>query len=170
MSIIQRFSLSTFPGTFPGPLAFGAAFDGACILWQKTCNGGTGSCLSYNNTSMSLYLFLVSIGIKVVSVIFMVLAWKLYKAPKAPIVEEKEICSRTGPTGKEKPAISNGGVSNGGVSNGGVSNGAVSDGTVSNGVVFNGLTHKVGIDSPVFESPESYQNMTGASPTTITQL
>ena len=105
-----------------------------------------------------------------VSVIFIVLAWRLYKAPKAPIVEEKEICSRTVPNGQEKPAVSNGVVSNGTVSNGVVSNGVVSNGAVSNGVVSNGLTHKVGIDSPVFESPESYQNMTGASPTTITQL
>ena len=56
-------------GTIPGPLAFGSVFDQTCSLWSSQC-GVRGSCLLYDNWTLGRNLFLLSAGIKLVSVIF----------------------------------------------------------------------------------------------------
>lgn len=70
-----------FSGTVPGPQLFGAVFDKSCILWQEQC-GETGACLQYDNADMSLYMFIVCLVVKLLSLIFIAFAWKTYKSPK----------------------------------------------------------------------------------------
>ena len=36
----------------PSPIIYGKIIDGACILWQDTCDGDTGNCLSYDTVEL----------------------------------------------------------------------------------------------------------------------
>lgn len=41
-------------GTIPAPMIFGLLIDETCVLWRKdACDGGGGSCIAYDNLSMS---------------------------------------------------------------------------------------------------------------------
>ena len=71
-----------FSGTVPGPLAFGSAFDLACQVWSLDEFGNREQCLFYNKQTMSLLIFAICVGIKLASLLFIILAWKLYKPPK----------------------------------------------------------------------------------------
>ena len=73
----------------PGPPVFGATIDGSCILWQERC-GQKGSCLFYSNEKMALYIFLLAASVKLLSLISVILAWKLYKAPDS-VISEKSV-------------------------------------------------------------------------------
>lgn len=64
----------------PGPVAFGAAFDWSCNHWQETC-GQQGSCIAYDNQRMGLYIFMFSMGLKILSIFFVIACWKVYKPP-----------------------------------------------------------------------------------------
>ena len=61
-------------GSIPGPIIFGALFDGSCLYWQEEC-GDRGNCWVYDNDDLSLGLFGVSLGVRIVSVIFAFCAW-----------------------------------------------------------------------------------------------
>lgn len=74
------------PGTMPGPMLFGSAFDAACTVWQETC-GERGSCFFYNTKYLGYYMLVTAGSIKFGACVFMLLAWKLYKTPK-PVTEE----------------------------------------------------------------------------------
>ena len=74
-------------GTTPGPLIFAAAFDGSCLLWQEQC-GQRGSCFYYDTEQLAYYIMGISILIKGASILFMFLAFWLYKPPK---IEQDEI-------------------------------------------------------------------------------
>ena len=64
-------------GSIPGPLIFGALFDASCVYWQEEC-GNRGNCWVYDNEDMSLRSFCVSMGVRIVSVLFALCAWILY--------------------------------------------------------------------------------------------
>lgn len=70
-------------GTIPAPLIFARLIDEACLYW-KTTDGeeGTGSCLVYNKTDMSRYMFLLAFIGKLCSVVFYLAAWLFYIPPK----------------------------------------------------------------------------------------
>ena len=72
--------LSSITGSVPGPIIFGAAFDGSCTLWEKRCNV-KGSCLAYDNVQLGTYMFLVCGGVKLLALIFIFIAWRVYKPP-----------------------------------------------------------------------------------------
>ena len=67
-------------GTIPGPVLLGAVFDGSCSLWQSRCGESRGSCLSYHNDRLALYTFFMCAGIKILSIVFLVIAWRSYQA------------------------------------------------------------------------------------------
>lgn len=64
-------------GTIPGPLIFGALFDVSCVYWQEEC-GDRGNCWVYDNEDLSLRMFGVSIGVRVLSVTFAFCTWLFY--------------------------------------------------------------------------------------------
>ena len=64
-------------GTIPGPLIFGALFDASCVYWQREC-GDRGNCWVYDNENLSLRMFGISIGIRVLSVVFAFGTWLFY--------------------------------------------------------------------------------------------
>lgn len=125
---IFSLSMMCFPGTIPGPLMMGVAFDNTCVLWQplQSCDGdqdATGSCLYYDNKALSTNFLILAVSVKAISFVAMVLAVILYKPPRivaddliAEVKTEKQL--DTGDTGdnqideqsKTKPAeIPNGG-------------------------------------------------------------
>ncbi len=69
------------PGTIPGPITFGTAFDGACLQFEERCDD-SGTCLLYDNQQMALYLFIVCVSVKGASLLLILFAWKTYKPPK----------------------------------------------------------------------------------------
>ena len=94
-------------GSIPGPIIFGAAFDASCILWANQCKS-KGSCLYYDNYRMGLYMFLLCGAVKLVGIIFLSLAWMLYKPAQDLILCELDVDCK-----KEKEnSLSNGSIDN----------------------------------------------------------
>ena len=50
-------TLARLLGSIPGPIAFGAILDTACVIWERDFCGDVGSCLLFNNEKTS-YMFL----------------------------------------------------------------------------------------------------------------
>ncbi|XP_034253662.1 solute carrier organic anion transporter family member 4A1 [Thrips palmi] len=68
-------------GTIPAPMIFGLLIDETCALWRHDpCDGG-GSCIAYDNLSMSRYMLALAVVVKLCSLLFFTLAWRLYKPP-----------------------------------------------------------------------------------------
>ncbi|XP_077989837.1 solute carrier organic anion transporter family member 4A1-like [Glandiceps talaboti] len=76
-------------GSIPGPITFGAVIDTTCLLWDQKCDEN-GSCWQYNNSKMSLYLFLTAAGLKCLTIIFFVITLCVYKPPKDETPEGSE--------------------------------------------------------------------------------
>lgn len=70
-----------FPGTTPGPIFLGTIIDSACGLWQDTC-GAKGSCWIYKKFDLGIRIMIWWICLKILALIFLSLAVKLYKPPK----------------------------------------------------------------------------------------
>ncbi|CAH1772289.1 unnamed protein product [Owenia fusiformis] len=79
-------------GTVPGNILFGAALDRACVLWSTTCSG-RGSCSTYDNFNMAVYMSVIGVCFKFGSSFFTFLAWRFYKPPDdvKDLAEVKEI-------------------------------------------------------------------------------
>jgi len=69
-------------GTIPGPLLMGIIFDSTCMLWQNDC-GSSGSCMFYDNTSLSLRFLSLSLGVAGVGLLAVVVGAVCYRAPIA---------------------------------------------------------------------------------------
>ncbi|XP_019635190.1 PREDICTED: solute carrier organic anion transporter family member 4C1-like [Branchiostoma belcheri] len=76
-------------GSVPGPILMGAAIDRTCLLWQgdvssdDTCDvSDRGACWVYENSTMSLYFFIIVLVLKIFSTTCMGLALWLYKPSK----------------------------------------------------------------------------------------
>ncbi|XP_013386910.1 solute carrier organic anion transporter family member 4A1-like [Lingula anatina] len=81
---VQWILLRSF-GFIPGGIAFGHFFDKTCLLWQTTCDESTTSaCLFYDNWSLGVHMLIVCGVLKTTSLLFVTLAWKLYKPPLPP--------------------------------------------------------------------------------------
>lgn len=55
--------------------------DASCTLWEDDC-GTKGSCWVYDNAGMSLRLFILALVLKLVSILFNILALCVYKPPQ----------------------------------------------------------------------------------------
>ena len=64
-------------GSIPGPLLYGVIFDTSCIYWQEEC-GRRGNCWVYNNDSISIRAFFLSLFGVAVNTVFMILCWVFY--------------------------------------------------------------------------------------------
>lgn len=65
-------------GSIPSPMVFGAVFDSACQHWQHEC-GRRGNCWVYDNEKLAMRAFVFSLSGLVISLIFFVLSWLLYR-------------------------------------------------------------------------------------------
>ena len=61
-------------GGIPGPIIVGALFDASCLYWQEEC-GDRGNCWVYDNNNLSLRTFGVSLGVRIMSLMFAFCAW-----------------------------------------------------------------------------------------------
>ena len=88
-----------YAGTIPAPVLFGYILDASCILWESDCDD-QGACFYYDKTKLGLYIYLLSLMYKLLSILFLVLAWKLYKPPKdiADVVIDVKAATSPPPT------------------------------------------------------------------------
>ncbi|XP_044131909.1 solute carrier organic anion transporter family member 4C1 [Bufo gargarizans] len=68
-------------GSIPGPIVFGVVIDSSCILWNLNECGTQGACWTYNNTGISYKLIGISAASKVITIIFLFIAYFIYKPP-----------------------------------------------------------------------------------------
>ncbi|XP_061426999.1 solute carrier organic anion transporter family member 4C1-like isoform X2 [Lethenteron reissneri] len=68
-------------GTIPGPILFGVIIDKTCILWSEKPCGERGACWTYDNPTMSLLLLAIGACCKVVTIVFFLVAFFVYKGP-----------------------------------------------------------------------------------------
>ncbi|CAJ0564225.1 unnamed protein product, partial [Mesorhabditis spiculigera] len=58
-----------FAGSIPGVLAMGKIIDTACVYWKSTCFDEQGSCSVYDSNKMRIYLFVMTILVKILCVV-----------------------------------------------------------------------------------------------------
>ncbi|XP_064596760.1 solute carrier organic anion transporter family member 4C1-like [Liolophura sinensis] len=85
-----QWAFARFLGTIPGPILFGTVIDSACLIWKKQCGVKT-SCWIYDNDAMGRSIFLVGMGIKIVSSFFFFLSSVVYKPPPSRDVLDKAV-------------------------------------------------------------------------------
>ncbi|XP_027681589.2 solute carrier organic anion transporter family member 4C1 isoform X2 [Chelonia mydas] len=68
-------------GTIPGPILFGVAIDSSCTLWDVNKCDIKGACWVYDNSKMAYMLIGISAACKVITILFTVIAFCLYKPP-----------------------------------------------------------------------------------------
>ncbi|XP_067425009.1 solute carrier organic anion transporter family member 4C1-like [Emydura macquarii macquarii] len=68
-------------GTIPGPILFGVAIDNSCTLWDINKCDIKGACWVYDNSKMAYMLIGISAACKVITILFVVTSFCLYKPP-----------------------------------------------------------------------------------------
>ncbi|XP_072028586.1 solute carrier organic anion transporter family member 4A1-like [Amphiura filiformis] len=76
-------------GTIPGPIAFGAALDTSCILWQQDCTGAEGSCFLYSGSGIAWKFFLIGFGVVFVTLTCFLLSLWTYNGPADDEMEDE---------------------------------------------------------------------------------
>ncbi|CAI9720966.1 solute carrier organic anion transporter family member 4C1-like isoform X3 [Octopus vulgaris] len=74
-------AIGRITGTFPGPILFGVAIDQACKVWKDSCSEGDTSCWIYQKETLSRNFFLLTVIVRLFTVLFLVIAKCLYKPP-----------------------------------------------------------------------------------------
>ncbi|XP_072018410.1 solute carrier organic anion transporter family member 4A1-like [Amphiura filiformis] len=74
-------------GVVPGPIAFGALLNRACLLWEYECDGSQ-NCWLYDNSQMTIYLVLMISACRLVSILAFTGAALTYKPPKDGAYQE----------------------------------------------------------------------------------
>ncbi|XP_071489383.1 solute carrier organic anion transporter family member 4A1-like [Diadema antillarum] len=81
---IQSLCFRAF-GTIPGPVVFGALIDRVCVLWQDSCDGS--ACLQYDNKQFGLTALILTMMLRLFSILFFVGALVFYKPTDSQPVE-----------------------------------------------------------------------------------
>ncbi|XP_063820142.1 solute carrier organic anion transporter family member 4C1 [Pseudophryne corroboree] len=76
-----QWTLIRLLGSVPGPIVFGVVIDSSCILWNVNECGSKGACWTYDNSSISYKLIGISAASKVITLIFLFVAYFIYKPP-----------------------------------------------------------------------------------------
>jgi len=66
-------------GSIPGPIVVGAIFDSSCLYWQREC-GDKGKCYVYDNDDLTVRIFILSFGVRILSILFGFCAWIFFDA------------------------------------------------------------------------------------------
>ena len=64
-------------GAIPGPIAFGAAIDSACVHWQYECNR-RGNCWVYENGLLGVRALAIFISGLFLNIFFCIMCWIFY--------------------------------------------------------------------------------------------
>ena len=64
-------------GSIPSPIIVGALFDSSCLYWQEEC-GDRGNCWVYDNHDLSLRIFGLMLGVRLLSCVFAVCTWVFF--------------------------------------------------------------------------------------------
>ena len=76
-----------FPAFIPAPIYFGEVFDSQCLLWSASCDG-SGSCFEYNTKKLPFVLFGTCLGLKLMTFLFVTLAFYSAKNQKTTSVSD----------------------------------------------------------------------------------
>ncbi|XP_063820143.1 solute carrier organic anion transporter family member 4C1-like [Pseudophryne corroboree] len=76
-----QWTLIRLLGSIPGPIVFGVVIDSSCILWNVNECGSKGACWTYDNSSISYKLIGISAASKLITIIFLFIAYFTYKPP-----------------------------------------------------------------------------------------
>ena len=76
-----------FTGTIPGPIVYGLFIDKSCLIWEYTCDGYA-TCWLYDNKLFAHSFLLVTLVMKILSLIFFAVAIFCYKPSKSEILEQ----------------------------------------------------------------------------------
>lgn len=82
---VQSFIYRVF-GSIPGPLLFGVVFDASCASFNYEC-GKRGNCWIYDNATLSLNAFILTIPCCIISAFLLFLHWILYPKRKVDDAE-----------------------------------------------------------------------------------
>ena len=96
-------------GTVPAPVLFGYTFDASCIMWEEVC-GERGNCFYFDKQQLGVTIALLCFAYKLVSVICLVLAWKLYKPPLEKTDIVLQVTPASAPADDDVKVTSNGQV------------------------------------------------------------
>uniref|UniRef100_A0A8C5M0G3 Solute carrier organic anion transporter family member n=1 Tax=Leptobrachium leishanense TaxID=445787 RepID=A0A8C5M0G3_9ANUR len=77
-------------GSIPGPISFGALIDSSCLLWNVNECGRKGACWTYDNPDTSMKLIYISAASKATTIIFLFVAYFIYKPPPSKTEEHRE--------------------------------------------------------------------------------
>ena len=91
-------------GSIPGPLLYGVIFDTSCIYWQEEC-GRRGNCWVYNNDSISIRTFSLSLFGVAVNTVFMILCWVFYPPVTCSKKSKETSEEENGPVGTTKAEL-----------------------------------------------------------------
>lgn len=64
-------------GAIPGPLIFGAIFDGTCLNWEGEC-GRRGNCWVYDNSLLSIHTLSMTIPVMLIVCVLFLLSCLTY--------------------------------------------------------------------------------------------
>jgi len=64
-------------GSIPAPIIVGALYDSSCLFWQEEC-GDRGNCWVYDNNDLSLRVFALMLGVRILSAIFAACTWVFF--------------------------------------------------------------------------------------------
>ena len=88
LSIAFNVTLLSLFAMLPSPIIYGKIIDGACILWQNTCGGTTGNCLTYDTVQLRTRYMFTTAAIMIFGVIADILV--CYEAKHLVIFREEE--------------------------------------------------------------------------------
>ena len=77
--IAMQSTLARLFGSIPGPIAFGAILDTACVIWEKDDCGENGSCLLFDTLSTSNMFFGQAMISRTISLIILIGQYVLAK-------------------------------------------------------------------------------------------
>uniref|UniRef100_A0A8R1DYU3 Solute carrier organic anion transporter family member n=1 Tax=Caenorhabditis japonica TaxID=281687 RepID=A0A8R1DYU3_CAEJA len=89
---LQGMAVSLF-GTLPSPIIWGLVIDAACLVWDKTCDGHRGACSIYHPERLRVWMHLLYVGIRIISLLTDIYVWKHSKhlnIMDEPASEEKD--------------------------------------------------------------------------------
>lgn len=76
-------------GTVPGPIVFGFVMDRTCVLWRTHDEAVTGSCLIYDNFSMSISVLGIVMAWRLAAAVFFAVALHFNKTSHVADVEDE---------------------------------------------------------------------------------
>jgi len=85
-----QLTVSRSLGAVPGPPIFGAVVDSVCLVSQTTSKDEENACAIYDQKNLGLLMFFIAAAVKILSFLFILAAWLLYRSNMNKDKETKE--------------------------------------------------------------------------------